>query len=84
MKEVTDCSDISTDYEDITSNTPRHEYIPPDALKKFKLSYLKEDLKKRGQSMVGLNKVLLEILELALKNKVPLDATNSNKNKLWE
>ena len=36
-------------------------------------------MKKRGQSTVGLKKVLLERIELALKNKLTLAATAANK-----
>ena len=80
MNKVTDCSEISTDSEDSTTNLPRHEHIPPDALNKLKSSYLKEKLKKRGQWTVGINKVLLEILELSMNKKVTLAATTANKN----
>ena len=59
---------------------PRNEDIPPDALNKLKVSDLKEELKKRGKSTVGINKVLLERLKPALKNKVPLASTTTNKN----
>ena len=41
VKEVTDCSDILTDSEDSTSETPRYDAIPPDVLKKLKVSDLK-------------------------------------------
>ena len=37
-----DYSDISTDSEDSMSETPRHEDIPPDEMKKLKVSDLKE------------------------------------------
>ena len=73
---------MSTDSEDSTSETQIHEDIPPDALKKLKLSDLKEELKKLGQSTVGLKKVLLERLELALNNKVPLAVTTANKKQV--
>ena len=76
------CSNFSTDSEDSMSDPPRHEGIPPDSLKKLKVSYLKEEMNKRGKLTVGLKKVLLERLELALKNKVPLAATTDNKNQV--
>ena len=82
MKEITDCSDVSTDSEDSTSKPPRHEDIPPNKLNKLKVSYLKEDLKKRGQLTVGLKKLLLERLEFALKNKGTVDATTDNKRQI--
>ena len=82
MKEVTDCSDMETDSEDSTSEPPIHEDIPPDTFYNLKVSDLKDELKKQEQSTVGLNKVLRERLELALKNKVPLDATKSNKKQV--
>ena len=66
---------MSTYSEDSTIKPPRHEEIPPDALNKLKVLYLKEELKKWGQLTVYLKKVLLEILKLALNNKVPLAAT---------
>ena len=80
VKEVTDCIDISTDSEDSTSDTQRHEDIPPETLKILKVSYFKKELKNPGQLTVGLNKVVLEILELTLKNTVSLAATTTNKN----
>ena len=82
LKEVTDCSDIPTDSEDSTSKPPRHEDIPPDSLSKLKVSYFKEELKKHGQSTVGLSKVLLERVKLSLKNKVPLATITANKNQV--
>ena len=50
MKEVTDCSDMTTDSEDSTSKTTRYDDIPPDALKELKVSDLKEELENWGQS----------------------------------
>ena len=82
MKEFTYCSDMSTDSEYSTSDPPRHEDILPDALKKLKVSYLKEELNKRGQLTVGIKKVSLERIELSLKNKVPLAATTANKKQV--
>ena len=79
MKKVTDCSDMSTDSKDSTSDPPRHEDIPPGALK-HKLC--KEELKKRWKLTVVLKKVLLERLELAFKNKLTLAATNANKKQV--
>ena len=73
---------MSTDSEDSTSDPPRHEDIPPDALKKLEVSDLKEEMNKRGKLTVGLKKVLLERLELALKNKVSLANTTANKNQV--
>ena len=82
VKEVTDCSNVSTDSEDSMSKPPIHEDIPPDAMKKLKVSYLKEEINKRGKSTVVIKKVILERLEIALKNKVPLDATTANKKQV--
>ena len=73
---------MSTDSEDSMSEPPIHEKIPPDALKKLKVSDFKEELNKRVQLTVGLNKVLLERLELVLTKKVPLDATTADKNQV--
>ena len=69
---------MSTYSEDSTIKPPRHEEIPPDALNKLKVSGWKEDLRKQGQSTLGIKKVLLEVLKPAFKNKVSLDATTSN------